>query len=57
MTLTQKKREATKQEYARVYDNFNLPPRDIYVEHDGERYEKRAWQNLRSFGWDKWKKL
>ena len=53
-TLRSKKIRATKEEYSRVYDNFNMPPQNIYVEHDGQTYMRKAWQGLNRFGWGKW---
>lgn len=57
MTLQAKKTAATRAEYSRVYDNFNLPPRDIVVEHEGETYIRRAWTALREFGWGRWERV
>lgn len=54
MTLRAKKLAATKREYRRVYENMNLPPRDIVVEYDGVRYIRYAWQSLNRFGWGRW---
>ena len=53
-TLRQLKTDATKREQARVYENMDLPPRDIVVEHEGHRHIKRAWQSPGRFGWEKW---
>lgn len=55
-TLRSKKIAATKKEFERVYDYYNLPPRDIIVTHDGVTFLKKAWVNGKNFGWDKWKK-
>jgi len=52
--ITQKKREATRREYRRVYEYMCLPPRDIQVEHNGRRYVRRAWSGVGHFGWGRW---
>lgn len=54
MTLTQLKTQATRTEFARVYNNFNLPARDIVVEHNGARYIRYAWHSVNRFGWTAW---
>ena len=54
MTLRSKKIQATKEEYKRVFENFNLPPQNIYVEHEGKTYVRKVWQSVNSFGWSKW---
>lgn len=53
-TLKSAKRAATLKEYERVFQNMNLPPRDIYLEYEGKIYVRRAWQSLNSFGWRRW---
>jgi hypothetical protein len=47
---------ATKKEYKRVYDNMNLPPRDIEAECSDGRWIRRAWTGLNIFGWNRWEK-
>lgn len=55
-TLRAAKAEATRREHARVYDNYNLPPRDIVVEHEDGVFVRRAWQSGRHFGWGQWER-
>ena len=54
--LRQLKTEATKREKARVFDNMNMPPRDITVDYLGRDYIRRAWQGVNTFGWDRWER-
>lgn len=55
-TDRQKKTEATKEEYRRVFDNYNLPGGDIYADCSDGVWIKRFWQNLNKFGWENWKR-
>ena len=55
-TDRQIKLAATKEEYRRVFDNYNLPAQDIYAECSDGTWVKRVWQNLKKFGWGKWEK-
>lgn len=54
MTLRAKKAAATRAEMRHVYENMNLPGRNITVEHDGVIYVREFWYSLNSFGWGKW---
>ena len=56
-TLRAAKLAATKREKNRVFDNMNLPPRDIVVEHGKERWVRRAWQSIGRFGWERWERV
>jgi hypothetical protein len=51
------KAAATHREYRRVYDNFNLPPRDICADCPSGRYVRRAWTAPGRFGWGPWQRL
>ena len=57
MTIRAAKTQATRAEYRRVYDNMDLPPRNIRCEHNGVRYERAAWSSPAAFGWDAWRTL
>ena len=48
---------ATKKEYNRVYNNYNLPPQDIIVQCNDGTWRRKAWQALNKFGWKKWEKI
>ena len=50
------KTEATRAEYARVYDNFCLPPRDIWADCRDGRWVRRAWTAGHLFGWGRWER-
>lgn len=45
---------AARAEYKRVFDNFNLPPKDIHAYTPGGHYVRIAWQSVNNFGWGKW---
>jgi hypothetical protein len=51
MNINQQKIQATKAEHKRVYENMNLPARDIEI----PGWIKEAWNGLNSFGWGKWR--
>jgi hypothetical protein len=51
------KAKATKLEHKRVFDNFSLPPKDIYAQCSDGLWVRRAWTIVSTFGWDKWEKL
>jgi len=51
------KTRATKAEFARVYDNFSLPPRDIHAECSDGCWVRRAWAFSGSFGWNRWERV
>jgi hypothetical protein len=51
------KARATKEEESRVYDNMNLPPRDIYAECSDGTWIRRAWTAPGRFGWDRWERV
>lgn len=53
-TLRAAKRAATLKEYRRVFQDMNLPARDIWLEFKGKRYVRRVWQNINRFGWHRW---
>jgi len=57
MTDNQIKTEATKREYHRVYDDYNLPPRDIYADCSDGHWVRRAWSGPGQFGWGKWQRV
>ena len=57
MTDRQTKTEATKKEYKRVYDNYNLPPRDILAKCSDGIWKRYAWQDVNRFGWYRWIKV
>ena len=50
------KTQATKEEFARVYDNMNLPGRDIVVELDDGIWIREFWSCIGRFGWTSWKR-
>lgn len=56
-SLKKLKRQATKLEYNRVYNDMILPAKNIYVEYENEIYLKEAWNDSNKFGWKKWKKI
>ena len=51
------KQAATRAEHRRVYDNFGLPPRDIYAECSDGRWVRWAWVSGRVFGWERWQRV
>lgn len=53
----QLKAKATQKEYARVFRDFQLPPKNITVECSDGVWIRRAWTNVSNFGWDKWEKI
>ena len=57
MTEKQIKADATKAEYARVYDNMILPPMDIHAECPSGHHVRKAWSGLNTFGWGRWQKI
>ena len=50
------KTAATRREYRRVYDNFCLPPRDIWADCRDGRWVRRAWTAGHLFGWSRWQR-
>lgn len=48
------KAAATRAECRRVYDNHNLPARDITVTVDGVVWRRESWHALNRFGWGRW---
>ena len=53
-TLRGAKHAATAREYARIYDHYNIPPRDIHVVWGGITWVRIAWTHGRNFGWSRW---
>jgi hypothetical protein len=52
MKTRQMKINATKAEYKRVYENMNLPARNIEI----PGWIKPAWNCGHNFGWRKWER-
>ena len=50
------KTAATRRELGRVYDNFCLPPRDIWADCSDGRWVRRAWTAGNLFGWSRWQR-
>ncbi len=57
MTEKQMKADATKAEYARIYDNMILPPQDIHVKCSNGHHVRKVWTSLNTFGWGRWQKI
>lgn len=51
------KADASKAEYARVYNNMSLPPRNIVAECSDGTWQRDAWSAPGRFGWGKWHKV
>lgn len=56
-TDRQIKTHATRAEFRRVFDNFNLPGQDIIAVCSDGTYRRKFWQSLSRFGWERWKKV
>jgi len=56
-TDRQIKIEATRKEFSRVFDNMNLPARDIHADCSDGKWVRRAWNGLNRFGWGRWERI